>query len=73
MIRTTIRLDEDIFKEARKKAIEERKPFADIVNSALREYLKAEQKKLVRKKVEFGAYHIGAKGTLRRVDIYANV
>lgn len=39
MIRTTVRLDEDLFKYARKKAIDERKAFADIVNEALSHYL----------------------------------
>lgn len=46
MIRTTVRLDENLFKEARKKAIDERKTFTSLVNSALRVYLgKAEPKK----------------------------
>lgn len=39
MIRTTVRLDEDLFKYARKKAIDERRAFADIVNEALSHYL----------------------------------
>lgn len=46
MIRTTVRLDENLFKEARKKAIDERVAFTDIVNEALGLYLgKATQKK----------------------------
>lgn len=39
MIRTTVRLEEDLFKDARKKAIDERVTFADIVNEALGLYL----------------------------------
>lgn len=39
MIRTTVRLDEEIFKDARKKAIDERVAFADVVNEALKRYL----------------------------------
>lgn len=39
MIRTTVRLEEDIFKDARKKAIDERVAFTDIVNKALSFYL----------------------------------
>lgn len=39
MIRTTVRLDDEIFKDARKKAIDERVAFADIVNEALKKYL----------------------------------
>lgn len=43
MIRTTIRLDEDIFKEIRKKAIDERVPFTKLVNHALSLYLNKKQ------------------------------
>lgn len=40
MIRTTVRLDNDLFKEARKKAIDEGVTFAKIVNDALSTYFK---------------------------------
>lgn len=73
MIRTTVRLEEQVFKEARKKAIEEGKPFAEVINSALRQYLRAEYKRGVAKKIKFGAYHLGAKSSLRRVDIYEGI
>lgn len=43
MIRTTVRLDENLFKDARKEAIDRRIAFADLVNEALNHYLK-EQK-----------------------------
>lgn len=39
MIRTTVRLEEELFKDARKRAIDERMAFADIVNEALSLYL----------------------------------
>ena len=39
MIRTTVRLEEELFKNARKKAIDMRVAFADIVNEALSLYL----------------------------------
>ena len=39
MIRTTVRFDENLFKEARKKAIDERVAFADVVHEALSLYL----------------------------------
>ena len=39
MIRTTVRIDENIFKEARKKAIDERMAFVDVVHEALSLYL----------------------------------
>jgi len=50
MIRTTVRLDENVFKEARKKAIDERITFADMVNEALKRYL-GKSKKTASKKI----------------------
>lgn len=45
MIRTTVRLDESLYKEARKKAIDESISFADVVNDALGVYLGKKRKK----------------------------
>lgn len=53
MIRTTVRLDEDIFKEARKKAIDEGKPFGELINDALYVYLNEPRKKKVKSGTEF--------------------
>lgn len=39
VVRTTVRLDENIFKEARKRAIDERIAFTDVVQEALGLYL----------------------------------
>ncbi|MBI2028093.1 MAG: hypothetical protein HYT07_00655 [Candidatus Levybacteria bacterium] len=39
MIRTTVRLDENLFKEARKVAIDKRMAFAAVVQEALSLYL----------------------------------
>lgn len=44
MIRTTVRLEENLFKEARKKAIDQRIAFAEIINEALSLYLNRPQK-----------------------------
>lgn len=43
MIRTTISLDEENYKELRKKAIDERVPFAKLVNHAVSLYLNKRQ------------------------------
>ena len=43
MIRTTVRLDEELFKEIRKKAIDERVPFTKLINHALSLYLNKKQ------------------------------
>ena len=73
MIRTTVRLDEDLFKEARKKAIDQRVAFADIVNKALKDYLK-EPKKAKTAKFELKVYNMGkVKGKISRADIYEDI
>jgi len=80
MIRTTVRFDEDLFKNARKKAIDDRVAFADIVNEALDHYLN-EQKSLKTKKtgteflgklIQIGKkYHIkGPKDLAKNHDKY---
>lgn len=50
MIRTTVRLDEDLFKDARKLAIDHRVAFMDIVNQALSLYLRKPIKESIKKK-----------------------
>lgn len=73
MIRTTVRLQEDIFKEARKKAIDERVAFADIVNQALESYL---GKPPIKPPVKYSlkVYSMGkVKGDIRRVQIYDSI
>jgi len=73
MIRTTVRLDEELFKDARKKAIDQGVAFAKIVNEALRNYLKVE-KKAKTSKFELKVYNIGKiKGSLRRKDLYEDI
>lgn len=70
MIRTTIRLREDLFIEARKKAIDERIAFADIVNQALQNYLGKPRIKQP-DKFKLKVYSMGkVKSDLRRVQIY---
>lgn len=49
MIRTTVRLEENLFKEARKKAIDERVAFTEIVNEALNLYLQRPKKHKLKK------------------------
>jgi uncharacterized protein YggE len=49
MIRTTVRLEEDLFKDARKKAIDEGVAFADILNEALIHYLGKPRKIAIKK------------------------
>ncbi len=72
MIRTTVTLNENTYKEARKKAIDEQKPFGRVVNEALETYLKITPPQ--RQKFELKVFDMGKiKGTLRRVDIYEDI
>lgn len=73
MIRTTVRLQEDLFIEARKKAIDERVAFADIINQALQNYLGRPRIKQP-EKYSLKVYSMGqAKADLRRAQIYDNI
>lgn len=73
MIRTTITLDEDTFKEAKKYAIDKRSAFGDLVNQALNDYLKG-QRKLPTRKFDLKIYRMGeVKGDLSRSEIYENI
>ena len=74
MIPTTVILDESIYKEARKKAIDERIAFTKVVNQALKTYLHT--KKVAAKTPEFKlrVYHLGRiKTGLSRTDLYENI
>lgn len=81
MIRTTVRLDEELFKEARKTAIDKRVAFADVMHEALSLYLRKVQeprrKKLtgtefLAKLIETGKkYHLkGPKDLAKNHDKY---
>lgn len=73
MIRTTITLDENTFKEAKKYAIDKRSAFGDLVNQALKNYLQG-RKKLVTHKFELKIYRMGrVKSGLSRSEIYADL
>ena len=73
MIRTTVTLDENIFKEARKYAIDQGSAFGTLVNQALKNYLQGREK-LTKHKFELKIYRMGkVKGTLSRSEIYANI
>lgn len=73
MIRTTITLDEDTFKEAKKYAIDKRSAFGTLVNQALKNYLQG-RRKLTTHKFELKIYRMGrVRGNLRRSEIYAEI
>lgn len=73
MIRTTITLDEDTFKEAKKYAIDKRSAFGNLVSQALNDYLHG-RKKLPAHKFDLKIYRMGkVKSRLNRAEIYENI
>lgn len=73
MIRTTITLDEETFKEAKKYAIDKRSAFGDLVSLALNNYLQR-QRRFPAHKFGLKIYRMGKiKGRLTRSEIYENI
>lgn len=73
MIRTTVRFEDNIFQQARKRAIDQRIPFTNFVNDALKTYLNTTGKI---KKIDFKVkiYKMGeVQGNLSRTEIYQDV
>ncbi len=73
MIRTTITLDEDIFKEAKKYAIDKRSAFGDLVSQALKNYLHGKVSS-TKHKFDLKIYRMGKiKGRLARSELYEHI
>ncbi len=72
--RTTLRLNQELYKLAKKRAVDEESNFQDLVNKALARYLKIEKKVSREQKgrFEFGSFDLGGlKGKIDRESIYA--
>jgi len=70
LVRTTIRLKEQLKKSAERKALEEDTSLQKILNDALEHYLEQEGKKSA-KKIVFKTHDLGVPlETLRREDYY---
>lgn len=70
MIRTTVRLEDNIFKEARKEAIDRGVAFTDLINQALKNYL-SPTKKVKKGDFKFKIYKMGqVAGRLSREQVY---
>ena len=70
LIRTTLRLKENIKRSAEKKAHEDNTTLQDIFNRALEEYLQKDAKKQA-KKIVFKPHDLGVPlDNLRREDFY---
>lgn len=70
LVRTTLRLKENIKRSAEKKAHEDNTTLQDIFNRALEEYLEKDAKKQAQK-IVFKTYHLGKNlDNLTRDDFY---
>lgn len=70
LIRTTLRIDNNLKKIAQRKALEENTTLQDIFNKALESYLK-NQAKIKAKKIVFKTHHLGEPlDNLTRDDFY---
>lgn len=71
--RTTIELDRELLKKAKRKALEEDKTLKEVISEILRKDLRKleKKKKTTKKKIKIRTYHMGEiKGTLSREEIY---
>jgi GR25 family glycosyltransferase involved in LPS biosynthesis len=70
LIRTTLRIEEKLKKDAERKALEDDITLQEIFNKALEDYLKKAAKKEAKKMI-FKSYHLGEPlDNLTRDDIY---
>lgn len=73
-VRTTIELDKELLKRAKRKALEEDKNLKQVISEALKKQLEPEttyERKARAKKYPFKAYNMGkVKGNLSREEIY---
>ena len=72
MRRTTVVLDEELYRRAKKTAVDQRQSFKRLLESALVSYL---SKPLIispkkKKSPKFGVYRATVRGSLRREDLY---
>ena len=70
MHRTTVVLQDELYREVKRKAIDRGRPMRVLVEEAIRAYLGIAPKPDQRKRPKFGVYNARIIGSLRRADIY---
>jgi len=69
--RTTVALDEELYRQVKRKAIDLDRPIREIVQEALRLFCQGQQAASTHNKMpRFGAYRSRIKGSLSRAEIY---
>lgn len=71
LVRTTLRLKENLKRQAEQKAFDERTTLQNLFNCALESYLEKEAKKKAKKKIKFITHNLGVPlDNLTRDDMY---
>jgi metal-responsive CopG/Arc/MetJ family transcriptional regulator len=70
MHRTTVMLQDELYREVKRKAIDRGRPMRVLVEEAIRAYLGLAQRLGRGKPPKFGVYNARVIGSLRRADIY---
>ena len=66
-LRTTIVLEKELYRQAKRLALEQETTLKEVVEQALRAYLRGDQQRVLRSKGErFGVYAGKVRGRLRR-------
>jgi metal-responsive CopG/Arc/MetJ family transcriptional regulator len=72
MHRTTVILQDEVYREVKRKAIDRGRPMRALVEEALRAYLGLARKRGNPRHPRFGVYRFRVKGDLRRETIYGD-
>jgi len=63
-------LDDELYREVKRKAVDRGRPMRTLVEEALRRYLGLSPNRAKSSRPKFGVYRVAVKGSLSRQDIY---
>ena len=73
-LRTTIVLEKELYRQAKRLALEQDKTLKEIVEQALRAYLRGDQQRRQKNRAgRFGVYAGKFRGSLRRESLYRDI
>lgn len=73
MHRTTLLMDDELYRTVKRSAVDRGRPMRTLVEEALRRYLGVQSRHARRTTVRFGVYPGRVKGTCSRREIYGHV
>ncbi len=71
MQRTTVMLDDELYRAIKRRAVDRGRPMRALVEEALQAYLGLKRRRSSLPRPAFGVYHFRVKGDLRRETIYS--